>query len=102
TVDDRPADGGALHLAAGELVREMRCAMADGDALQHVGDALRDLALRPPREGEREGDVLEHAQRRDEIEELEDEADRGAAQLREPSSSIDDVSASPRNTWPLV
>jgi hypothetical protein len=81
---DGAADGDALHLAAGELVRIVRGAMREADAAQHFLDAIADLRFRPLRERQRKGDVLEHGQRRDEIEELEDEPDRRAPQPREP------------------
>src|SRR2546423_14485598 len=82
-VDDGAPDGDALHLAAGELVRVVRGARAEADVVEDLARALGRLGAPHAGEREREGDVLDHVQRRDQVEELEDEADRRAAQHRQ-------------------
>src|SRR5436190_359408 len=82
-IHDRAPDRDALHLAARQLIRKMRRAMFEPDALQHFPHALVHFALRPARERQRKRHVLEHVQRRNKIEELEDESDRYAPQRRQ-------------------
>ncbi len=81
TRDERTGDGDALLLAAGQLGGAMREALAQADLLDEllepdgVGLAAGEL--------ERQRDVLGRGQHRQQVEELEDEADVVAAQLRQ-------------------
>ena len=79
--DERPCDRDALLLAAGELGRAVRATVGEADARDHLGHPglVRLLA----RDRERQEDVLLRRQHREQIEELEDEADVPAAQLRQ-------------------
>ena len=80
-VHERARHGDALLLAAGELGRAVREAVAQADALdQLVEPLLVDLAAG---ERQREQDVLLGGEDRHEVEGLEDEAEPVAAQLRE-------------------
>src|SRR5882672_2360332 len=83
-MNDGAGDRGALHLAAGKLVRVMRGAIAEVYAGQRVGYSRLHLTARRVGQRERESDVFEHVERRDEVEELEDVADRSPAQHRQP------------------
>jgi hypothetical protein len=82
-VDDGAGNRHALHLAAGELVRKVRRSPFQSHFRQHLGHARLDLGARNGSQRQRKGHVLEHIQRRDEIEKLEDVADRFAAQHRQ-------------------
>ena len=84
-VDDGASDRDALHLAAGQLVRKMPRPLGQADPVEHFMHTLLDVAARDARQRQRERDVLEDIQRRDEIEELKDVADRLAPQHRELS-----------------
>ena len=73
---DRPRDGHALLLAAGHLRREMVAAIAqlhEGERFLRVHRVARDVGD--------QRDVLLRGEARDEIVELEDEADRVAAEI---------------------
>ena len=76
--DQRPGDGDALLLAAGELGRLVVEPVAEPEALERSPRALRPLVPRDALVDERRGDVLERGRPREEVERLEDEAD-GAA-----------------------
>ena len=78
---ERPGHGDALLLAAGELRGLVREALAQADA----GDDLVEPALVGLAAGEagRQHDVLGRREHREQVEELEDEPDVVAAQLRE-------------------
>src|SRR5438105_10670753 len=80
---DSTSNGTALHLADGQLVRKMLCAMCEPDAGEHFAGALANLVRRPLRQRQRKGDVLEDVERRDEVEELEDESEPRASKVRE-------------------
>ena len=73
--DDGPGDRHALLLAAGELARVMMLAAGQADDSQRRHDVLAPLAPRQVREQERQLDVLERRQDRDQVIGLEDEAD---------------------------
>ncbi len=77
----RAGDADALLLAAGELAREARLAAAEANELDHL--ARPRLARRPrrPLHLQREGDVPEHRQVRQQGEVLEHHAHAVAAQL---------------------
>src|SRR6202022_2697911 len=62
-------------LPAGQLVRIVPRAMSESDLLENGADTLRDLLARCLRQSEGKGDVLECVQRRNQIEELKDEAE---------------------------
>src|SRR3954453_22311375 len=80
-VHERAGDGDALLLAAGELGRPVRQAVAQPDGLdQLIQPRLVGLA---PGERQREHDVLQRGQHGDEVEGLEDEAQPVAPQARE-------------------
>ena len=80
--DERAGDGDALLLAAGELGRAVarggrsRPTVATSSS-SHAGSGL------PPGELERQHDVLGRREHREQVEELEDEADVVAAQHRQ-------------------
>ena len=79
--DERAGDGDALLLAAGELGRPVRQAVAEADGVDHLGEpGLVGLAAG---ELERQRDVLGRREHREQVEELEDEADVVAPQARE-------------------
>src|SRR5437764_190819 len=72
TGDQRPGDGGTLHLAPRELSGQVAGPLREPD----LGDGVGHGAICAPSvEEQRERDVLGHRERRDEVEELEDEAD---------------------------
>ena len=78
--DERARDRDALLLAAGELGRPVLAPVGEADALQQVLEELGLGLLAGDRE--RQDDVLLGGQHRQEVEELEDEADVLAAQQR--------------------
>ena len=75
----RPGDGDPLHLAARELVGMAVRERRDANQFQHLQGAVARLAL--PRELKGKLHVLDRAQGREELQELEDEADAAAAEL---------------------
>ena len=82
-VDEGPADGHALLLAARELGRAELHPLLEPDELQQFGGPVADvvLLLFPVERGHE--DVFEHGGVRQEVEALKDEADVLVAQLRE-------------------
>ena len=70
----------ALTLAAGELARQPALEALELDQLEQLGDARGDLAARAVPHGQREADVLGHAQVLEERALLVDEADATLAQ----------------------
>ena len=83
---ERTGDRDALLLAGRQLVGLVVLLAGQVDELDHVADALGDLAARRVLAGDRErqGDVLGHVEERDEVERLEDEPGPVAAQPRGP------------------
>ena len=83
-VDQRPRDGHALLLAAGELRGFVVHAVAQAHALEHLRRALAPFAFRPGvgRVADRHHHVLQRARPRKQVERLEDEADHAVAQVR--------------------
>ena len=77
----RPRDGHTLLLAAGELVGIGRKPIAEPDAVEQRLGARARIAGRAV-QLQRQRDIFEHRQRRDEIEELKDDADVAAAEER--------------------
>src|SRR5688572_398727 len=73
--DDRSTDRDALALTARELIRPMIDARLEADRLQDRGGPLATHSRRGARQHERQLDVLERRQPRDQVEELEDEPD---------------------------
>src|SRR5262245_13029872 len=73
--DDCAPDRDALPLTARELVRAVRKARLEAHRLQDRGGAFAPRARRGARQHERQLDVLERRQARNQMEELEDEAD---------------------------
>ena len=78
--DHRPRDRHPLHLPTRQLVGTMVAAMRDGDGVEGVRDALPHLARRPTVEHQGQRDVLLGRQRRQQVEELEDDADPPATE----------------------
>ena len=76
--DERACDCDALLLSAGQLARLVLDALGETDALDHLGQPF--LVRLSLRQAQRQRDVLSRGQRRDEIERLQNEADRLAAQ----------------------
>ena len=75
---ERAGDRDALLLAAGELGRAVRAPVLQADLVEQV---LEEVLVRlRPGEREREGDVLLGGQHRQQVEELEDEADVACAE----------------------
>ena len=78
---ERAGDGDALLLAARELGGPVRAAVLEAGRRQEL---LEPLALGPRAcDRERQGDVLLRRQHREQVEELEDEADVATPELRE-------------------
>ena len=83
---ERPGDGGPLHLAAGQLARLVLQAVAQADALEQRGRPLRSVAALAPASPDRVADhrrhqhVLERRELRQQVVELEDEAEGAVAQ----------------------
>src|SRR5829696_6216890 len=75
----RASDGDALALAAGELVGEMVHPRFELHERKQLTRALLDFLARPAAQVQRQADVLERRQRRQQVEELEDEPDLVAA-----------------------
>jgi hypothetical protein len=82
--DQRACHGDALLLSAGELLRKALLQSVQSDQLEHVGDALADLAPRGADDVHRKGDVLKNGLVVDQAEVLENDAER-AAEAREPA-----------------
>ena len=78
----RPRDRHPLTLAAGELVGPMVRAVGEPHGLQRQGRALAALLRGRPGEEHRELDVAERREARQQVEELEDEADPVPADQR--------------------
>ena len=78
-VHQRAGDGDALHLAPGKLMRVAVRKGRDAYHLQHLGGAPARSSY--PRELKGQLDVLDRAQSRKELQELEDESDAAAAEL---------------------
>ena len=74
-MDQRARDGGALLFAAAELMHEMRRALRHSDQLEQLARTRLALAMRHALQQQRKADVLDHVHRRQQIEELEDEAE---------------------------
>src|SRR6185295_10877755 len=79
--DERAGDGDALLLAARELGGPMRPPVVEADLADHLVDP--GLVELPSRELERKHDVLLRGEHGQQVEELEDEADVLAPELRE-------------------
>ena len=74
-VDERPGEGDALGLAAGDLGRLAALEAGQLDELEHLGDALLDLGVVDVRPAQAEGDVLVDRQVREQGVVLEDRVD---------------------------
>src|SRR4030095_8083951 len=68
-------NGAAVALAAREFIGEVRQAVLELNERQQLTGAIVDLSTRPAPKVEREANVLQTGQRRQQIEELKDEAD---------------------------
>ena len=79
----RARDRDALALAAGQLLRQVLQAVAELHQSQQLARALVDLLARPAAQVQRQADVLEARQRRQQVEELKDEADLVAPDARQ-------------------
>ena len=87
--DDRPGDADALLLPAGELPRPVVHAVRQADQVQRRFHLLAALLLRQRQKQQRQLDVLVGGEHRQQVVELEDEADvPGAATgpVRSPTS----------------
>ena len=82
-VDERPRDGDALALAARELIWQVVGTVLEADGLEEVHGALRALPVADACVDERQGDVLERRDAREQVEVLEDEPDLLVARPRE-------------------
>ena len=80
--DHGAGDGHPLTLAAGELVREVVGAVGDAEFLQRARAWSRASRADRAVELERQRDVLDRGQAGEQVEVLEDEADRAAPQPR--------------------
>ena len=81
-VHQRPRDGDALLLAAGQLRRQGGGAVAEAHALEHRPRPLDGFLARRAVDQQRYGRVLGGGQRRQQVERLENEPDRLAAVAR--------------------
>ena len=79
----RAGDRDALPLAARQLVGQMLQPVSELHERQQLARALVDLLARPAAQVQRQADVLEARQRRQQVEELEDEADLVAPDARQ-------------------
>ena len=77
----RPADGGALLLAARQRRWQPVQEMVDAQEPRHLPDPAVDLGTRSPGQAQRRGDVLEHRERGIVDELLVDHGDVAAAQV---------------------
>jgi len=75
-------DGDALLLAAGHAAGDRAGELRDAEVVEQLAPARARLARRQPREQPGELDVVGDREVGDEVEELKDEADLAAAQLR--------------------
>ena len=75
---ERARDGDALALAAGKFVGQVREAVRELHQVQQLAGAFVDLP-RPAAQMQRQRDILETRQRRQQVEELENESDLVAA-----------------------
>src|SRR5205814_6058268 len=73
--DDRARDRDALLLPARELPRVVLLAIAEGDDAERRYHVIAALRLREIRQEQRQLHVLERGEHRDEVVQLEDEAD---------------------------
>ena len=81
--DDGSGDGHALALSAGELRGAVLHAVGEADALDDLLGQPLSLAAAHTTVDERQLHVVNHVERRDEVERLEDEAQRLVAQFGE-------------------
>src|SRR5262249_26549899 len=72
---ERPRDRDALHLAARQLVGTMPAPAPEANLIEHRLDGGANRTPAPAVEEQGQGHVLLRRQRREEVEELEDEAD---------------------------
>src|SRR5215470_16179711 len=79
----RARDRDALPLTAGQFFRQMRKPIAELHQRQQLARARVDLAARPPAQVKRQADVFQARQRRQQVEELENETDLVASHLRQ-------------------
>ena len=84
---DRARDADALFLTAGELARIVLRAIGQADDLQRDADALAALGLAELRQEQRQLDVALGRQHRQQVVELEDEADVARAPLRQRAAA---------------
>ena len=80
---ERAGDGHALALAAGEFVGQVIEAGAQLHEFEQLAGALVDLFAGPSAQVQRQRDVFQAGQRRQQVEELENETDLVAAHARE-------------------
>ena len=84
STDERAGDRDALLLAARELARQVLGAVGEADLAEQRARAVAQLVAAGARSGaSAELDVLERGERRDQVELLEDEAERAQPQLGE-------------------
>src|SRR2546430_944747 len=81
-VHQRPHDRDALLLAAGEAIGKASGPIREPDQFQEVAGSARAVLPRAGVEFERQPEVFLDGQRRDQVEELEDEADVAPAEER--------------------
>ena len=80
-VDQRPRNRDALLLATGQLLRERVHAVLKADPLQHLERLALLLRERHAEDPRHQRDVLDHRLARQQLEVLEDEAERAAVRL---------------------
>src|SRR5688572_13771691 len=79
----RARDRDALPLPAGQLFRPMMQPRVELDERQELAGPLLRLTTRPPAQMQRQTDVFQARQRRQQVEELKHEADLVASYARE-------------------
>jgi hypothetical protein len=78
-VDERARVGGALHLPAAELMRQVRGAIAEADEREHLFGPRPRAAHRLAREQQGKRDVFQNGHGRKQMEELKDDAEPAPA-----------------------
>src|SRR5207244_2941073 len=73
----------ALLLAAGQLPGPVIEAMTQADELEHLASDARRVLARQPADERRHGDIVQRRELREQVVELEDEADVAVAEARQ-------------------
>jgi hypothetical protein len=99
-IGDGAANGDALLLAAGQFAGKMVEPLAEAEEAQELGRARLGLGFAEAANPLRQDDILQRSEFRQQMVELVDEADLGAAQPCRPLSSSCVVGTPPTKTSP--